>query len=112
MKLPSGHLAEIHSDKIDRYLLAEYHPQNKGKAKFYKMIGFDEKTGERLREQLLILAQHGEVVNTESTPRGTKYVVEGNIDAPNGRQYQITSVWVIQQNQNEPKLVTAYPKKL
>lgn len=111
MKLPNADLAVIPDQKVTNYLLDEYHPQNKGKAKFYKMVGYTTNNPQILIKTLKTLAQNGDVTGIEPTPRGTKYVVEGSINAPNERTYQLTSVWMIQDTQNEPRLVTAYPKK-
>lgn len=111
MKLPNAILAVVPEEKITKYLLDEYHPQNKGKAKFYEMIGYNKINAQSLVIALQDLAKNGRVAEVVPTPRGTKYAVEGSINAPNGRLYQILSVWIIQNTEKEPRLVTAYPKK-
>jgi hypothetical protein len=111
MKLPNANLAVVPDEKVTKYLLDEYHPQNKGKAKFYEMIGYNKINPQSLAKTLHNLAENGTVTEVEPTARGTKYVVEGSINAPNGRFYQIISVWIIQNTEKEPRLVTAYPKK-
>ena len=58
---------------------------------------------------LLKHAADHEVANTESTPFGTRYVVEGTIETPGGRTPNIRSVWFLERNQDAPRFVTAYP---
>ncbi|MFN8344778.1 MAG: hypothetical protein U0X91_07235 [Spirosomataceae bacterium] len=111
MTLPNAELAVVPSEKVVKYLLDGYHPQNKGKAAFYEMAGYRAENGNVLAEALQTLAKTGTIIKTEPTPRGIKYVVQGEITAPNGRTYQLLSVWIIQSEQNEPRLVTAYPTK-
>lgn len=111
MKLPDADLAVVPNEKITKYLLDEYHPQNKGKAKFYTSIGYSLEQPNILADGIKQVAINGIVAEIEATPRGNKYIVEGLLNAPNQRNYKITTVWMIQTGQIEPKLVTAYPKK-
>lgn len=48
---------------------------------------------------------------TEETPFGTRYVIEGPLIAPNGRELQIRTVWFIEEGSRAPRFVTAYPLK-
>lgn len=42
------------------------------------------------------------------TPLGARYVIEGPMEAPNGRKPNVRSVW-FQEGNLPPRLVTAYP---
>jgi hypothetical protein len=48
-------------------------------------------------------------VKDEITRFGTRYVVEGDFQAPNGRIVQLRSVWFIAKDNLNPRLITAYP---
>jgi hypothetical protein len=42
-------------------------------------------------------------------PDRTHYVIEGEIDSPDGRNPRIRSVWVVEINSTAPRFVSAYP---
>ncbi len=42
MKLPNGEQAEVTARKLTIYLLDGAHPQNKGKAAFYELVGYNQ----------------------------------------------------------------------
>ena len=109
MKLPFGELAEIPIEKTTKYLLNIEHPQNKGKAYFYFKIGFDEKQAEALKDAILNIAKTGTVQNIQTNEEGVKYEVLGTLIAPNGKEYPLKTIWIIENNNQKPRLVTAYP---
>ena len=41
MKLPNAHLAIVEQEKVVEYLLNPAHPDNGGKAAFFRILGFD-----------------------------------------------------------------------
>ena len=51
-----------------------------------------------------------EVQNVIYTDYGSKYVVKGRVTGPNGRSGYVVTVWVIETDQSDPRLVTAYPE--
>jgi hypothetical protein len=55
-------------------------------------------------------AEHA-VVETEDTPFGTSYVVEGALAAPDGRMPRVRVIWFVERGETIPRLVTAYPAK-
>jgi len=59
-----------------------------------------------LAEALRGQARNG-TAKTIASRWGTKHVVTGEIDAPNGRRYNIVSVWIAEEA--TARLVTAYP---
>lgn len=109
MLLPNANNAEVPERKLVGYLLDYGHPQNKGKAAFYELVGYTKTNADELRTALLNHAQTNEVVKLISTEFGTRFVIEGQMFCPNSRQYLIRSVWFIENDQVIPKLVTAYP---
>lgn len=49
------------------------------------------------------------MVETASVPYGIKYVVEGEIQAPDGSGIWLRSVWIVLDADDVPRFVTAYP---
>ena len=109
MKLPNALLADVPDRKLGGYLLLQDHPQNKGKAAFYEVVGFTINNAHKLREALCWHIMYNEVAKVEPTEHGTKYVVEGQMPCENGKNYLIRSVWFISNGETIPKFVTAYP---
>lgn len=77
MKLPNVEQAEITDRKLLTYLLNHTHPQNKGKAAFYAIVGYANQNTELLRAALLKLILSSEVTKILDTQFGKRYVVEG-----------------------------------
>ncbi len=109
MKLPNAEQAEITDRKLLTYLLNHTHPQNKGKAAFYAIVGYTNQNTELLRAALIKLILSSEVTKTIDTQFGKRYVVEGWLDCPTGKSYPLRTVWFIDTDATIPKLVTAYP---
>jgi len=49
------------------------------------------------------------MVESASSDHGTKYVVDGLITTPSGDQVKLRTVWIVDEGQNNPRFVTAYP---
>ncbi len=110
-RLPNGDRAVVPPEKVEAYLLNALHVQNKGKAQFYERAGYSLSQPERLENDLKTIARTGRVTNTVPTDEGMKYVLIGELTAPNCREYSITSVWMIEKDQTAPRLITAYPNQ-
>lgn len=109
MKLPNAENALVPSDKLTNYLLSKSHPVGRWKASFFRSMGFNERNVDELRDALANIAKKGEVKNTTTSDFGVKYVVEGWIAGPEGNTANIHTVWVMETNEERPRLVTAYP---
>lgn len=109
MRLPNFEEAVIPESKILKYLLDEAHPTGKHKAVFFKRFGFDIERWTVLKIALLQHAADHEISSTLSTTEGIHYVVEGELETPDGRNPQIRSVWVIDMESEMPRFITAYP---
>ncbi len=107
MKLTNRENAFIAKEKILDYLIDE--ENSKGKSAFFNLFGYFKDNFEDLAIDLIKLASSGEVSETEQTKFGLKFIVSGNIIAPNGRFIAMTSVWIIKNNEDLPRFVTAYP---
>ena len=109
MNLPNCTNAHIPDAKLTIYLLNHAHPQNRGKARFFKLAGYDLDNVGSLRMVLLELACVGVVANEQSNEDGVKYVVIGKITGANSKQYELKTVWVVEPPEDYPRLITAYP---
>ncbi|MBW7856736.1 MAG: hypothetical protein H3C43_00150 [Leptonema sp. (in: Bacteria)] len=105
-KLPNANRAQIDDSKIVNYLLSLCHPIGSGKAHFFFSLGYTIKS---LKESLLNLAVSGNISYYETNAFGTKYIVDGKVVSPFNREVNIRSVWIVDNNDLQPRLVTAYP---
>ena len=109
MKLPNRENAYVPPPKLVNYLLSLSHPVGGSKARFFRSAGFDETNAASLEQGLIDIAHSEDVTETEQTPHGTKYVVEGSLHTPTKGIRRIKTVWIIDAGQEHPRFVTAYP---
>ncbi len=109
MKLPNAEKAVVPSDKITDYLLSLTHPDGRDKAIFFMAFGFIPDVPTRLETALLQQAASQDVVKSVSSVFGVRYVIEGQLETPDGRNPRVRSVWFIEKGDEIPRLVTAYP---
>lgn len=109
MELPNRTQAFIQATKLTGYLLSETHSVGRSKAKFFRSLGFNEDTVSLLEQELLAIARSQEVTETLSTAHGMKYVITGTINTPVGKTVTILTVWIIDEDQDTPRFVTARP---
>lgn len=108
-RLPNAQLAIVDRRKITDYLLAGSHPAGRAKAAFFARFGFSVAAWPRLRDALLDHARSAPIVSAADTPFGKKYILEGSIAAPDGRNPRVRAVWFIVAGDTTPRFVTAYP---
>lgn len=109
--LPNAEHAIVPPEKITRYLLCHDHPKGAPKAAFFESFGFSLDSWEVLRIALLEHAKTGCVVETEITPYGQIYEVQGQLPSPAGRNPFVLVVWMIRIGENIPRFVTVVPSK-
>ena len=109
MKLPNADQAVVPLAKIVRYLLSFEHRDGHAKAAFFTRFGFTADSWKVLAEALLSHARDHDLTKTEDSPYGTRYVIEGFLKTPDGREPDVRSVWFIDSNEQIPRFVTAYP---
>ncbi|PIV22101.1 MAG: hypothetical protein COS40_06225 [Deltaproteobacteria bacterium CG03_land_8_20_14_0_80_45_14] len=109
MKLPNYKNAVISQTKITGYLLSIKHRNGRSKAEFFTQLGFSYDAWEDLVKALLQHAADNDVTKIEDSLFGTRYIIEGLLFAPGGRQAIIRSVWFIETGEDIPRFVTAYP---
>jgi hypothetical protein len=109
MKLPNAERASVPAQKITGYLLSSSHRDGRGKAEYFSHFGFSVNAWQGLAKALQQHAVDHEVSKVEDSPFGTRYVIEGMILTPDGRNAVIRSVWFIETGAETPRFVTAYP---
>lgn len=109
MRLPNSEQAWVPREKITGYLLVTRHAQGGNKADRFIGYGFSIEEWERLAQALTAHGINNEVINTESTEYGMKYVIEGDIETPIGVPLHVRSIWQTDWGTEMPRLVTAYP---
>ena len=109
MRLPNAHLAVVDGAKIAEYLLNPEHPDNGGKAAFFVALEFSRSDWDTLANALRRLALTADVIESMETVHGKKYIVDGELENPAGKEARVRSVWIIDAGTDFPRLVTAYP---
>ena len=109
MKLPNQKNAFVSLSKISEYLVSETHPVGKWKAKIFRSHGYNEKNIDSLRDGLLSIANKEEVKDIINSGYGIKYIIDGTLKTPNGKELTVKTVWIIDAGREIPRFVTAYP---
>ena len=81
----------------------------KSKAKYFRSYGFNDENASDLVDGLLAIAQNSQVENSERSRYGAKYILNGELKTPNGDMMQIRTGWIIENDNDFPRFVTAYP---
>jgi hypothetical protein len=111
MNLPRADAVQIAKEKITDYLLNPLHPDGAGKANFFLAQGFRLDAWQEFAQALRQLAARFPVTKQSDTRHGTKYVVEGELETPGGKAPVVRTVWIVDQGEENPRLVTAYPQE-
>lgn len=108
-KLPKAAEAIIPREKVVDYLLSTSHPVGRSKAAYFGALGFEGENPDVFEAALLQHAVSSEVVHQEVNDFGEKFVIEGGLEGPTGSASRVRSVWIILNDDDTPRLVTAYP---
>ena len=111
MKLPNAHLAVVDLEKVTAYLLNAAHPDNGGKARFFRLLGYTVDAASELVNALCGTAIAGDVTAMSESAHGRKYVVDGSLASRVGKleSRTVRTVWIVDAGLDAPRLVTAYP---
>jgi hypothetical protein len=110
LRLPDLRDAVVPQEKVEGYLLSLTHPVGRFKARFFAHFGFSASSWQALADALLRHAEANEVVESDDTEFGTRYTVDGLLEAPDGRRPRVRVVWFVERDETAPRLVTAYPR--
>lgn len=103
------HLVDVPRPKVVDYLLSDTHVVGRHKAVMFRSLGFSVDKWRALADALLRHAAQNEVTVEEPSPFGRRFVVDGIMEAANGRRPVVRSVWFLRHNESTPRFVTAYP---
>ena len=109
MKLPNSDSVQIDKVKITKYLLSSINEE--GKAGFFTRFGFSVAEWDLLATALRQHVTNHNVTQVIQNIHGTKYVIEGILMTPDGRNPSVRSVWLIEMGKQAARLITAYPLK-
>jgi hypothetical protein len=109
-QVPNIEEGRVDQQKITEYLLNTEHPDGSSKAEFFLRHGFSESRWNVLATAIKAQAMNNPVVEAKEARYGTQYVVEGTIASPGGRNPNIRTVWIVENNSRVPRLITAYPQ--
>ncbi len=109
MELPNKLHAYVSTGKITDYLLSETHIVGRFKARFLRSFGFNETNVSQFEKGLIDIAQTEPVVEIVETIYGKKYVIDGELETPNGDMMHLRTVWIIETGGDVPRLVTVCP---
>lgn len=110
VKLPNAKNALISESKIRGYLLSLSHPVGQSKARFFRGRGFSVENWQLLADALGEIAVGNEVTGTEPSPFGMRYIIDGRLPTPDGRNPLVRTVWFIDTEKEIPHFVTAFPR--
>jgi hypothetical protein len=109
MKMPNNDLSIVVDKKITDYLLSETHEVGKHKAEFFKRFGFRLSDIETFRKSLIQHSIDREIEFVNNSDFGNKYKLKCELQTPDGRNPCIITVWIAENEEDSPKLITAYP---
>ena len=109
MQLPNAALAIVAEAKIVRYLLSPVHPRGGSKARYFLGYGFRTVSWNEFADAIRALAASNPVSSRVESAGKMRYVVEGLLHTPSGRQARVRTVWVIEGKATVPRFITAYP---
>jgi hypothetical protein len=109
LKIPNAEYAIVPKAKVVNYLLSPTHFYGKTKEGFFTRFGFSLDEWEVFANSLKRFVQTTEMVREENSPFGKRFVVEGNLETPDGRNPFVRTIWFIENEEVIPHFVTAYP---
>jgi hypothetical protein len=107
--IPNVDDLQVDREKVEQYLLAATHPDGSSKAEFFSCFGFSPVQWRELADALRNHGINGKVVRTVESSYGTRYAVDGPMEAPDRRNPLIRTVWLVGRNSRTARLITAYP---
>jgi len=96
-------------EKVRDYLLSNTHPIGRYKSAVFRSLGYESRNWEALADDLRILL----ILDAEeagSTEFGTKFAIRGAIRGPSGESGAIVSIWIVLNDEDFARFVTAYPE--
>lgn len=109
MKIINIENATIPPEKIKNYLLSLSHPVGRFKAIYFNKLGYSLDNWEVLSDAFISILKNNKANRSVKTAYGVKYEVIGEIIGKENKKHKIITVWIISNDHNYPKFITAYP---
>lgn len=109
MKLPNSDKVIISRKKLTDYVLSETHSTGKFKAKFFRTLGFNDTNVSFFEIVLRTLVDSEDIKETIPSVYGTKYILDGKVNTPSGKNITLRTIWIIEKGQSRPRFITVYP---
>lgn len=109
-RLPDPARSLVPPEKVRDYLLSPTHPVGRYKAGFFRSLGYTGEDWQRLQRDLQALASE-RVTAIQRTEYGIKHQIRATITGPNGRSAAIITIWIVHHDEDQARLVTAYPEE-
>lgn len=106
VQLPNIDKAKVGEIKLTRYLLNEDHPDNGGKARFFRALGYETERWRDLAQALHTHAEAHSVARTEHSVYGMKCPIEGPFP-PSNPQRWVRAVWMIDNDSAIPRFIVS-----
>lgn len=110
-KLPNIDAAIVEDAKLVDYLLDPTHHRGAAKARFLAGFGFSSARPDEAREAFLEHAHRHDVADSQQTPFGTIYEIDGALPSPDGRDPVVRVVWMQDIGAAAPRLITMIPRQ-
>ena len=107
MKLPNSGSAIVEIEKLRGYCLNPHPPRGRHKDRVFAAVGFQEKDAAELRAALLAAARTTDVQLGETSPYGTRYILDFDLMRL-GRIVRIRNLWIVESGNGLPRLTTCY----
>lgn len=109
MQLPAAERAYVDPAKVRDYLLSPEHPEGQFKAAFFRSLGYQRSNWPRLQHDLQLLASSGNAISAAPTLFGQLFEMSVMLQGPVGRPTLVVTAWIIRNDEDFPRFVTAYP---
>jgi len=108
VQLPNKDKAIIPPEKLRDYVLSSSHPVGKFKAAFFQSLGYNAENWQRMETDIRSILEN-DAKEGERTEYGQKFEVRCQIVSPSLRTAEIVTAWIVINNENIPRFITAYP---
>jgi len=105
--LPNAEQAIIPEAKLRQYLLNSSNPQNRGKARLFRGMGYAHENWKELESAIRTLISENDAREIDPNAQGRRWQVVGEIRGAQGRATILTG-WIILFGEDVPRFVTAY----
>jgi len=107
MQLPFPKTLTVEETKIVDYLLSRSNGQ--GKSGFFLKFGFRPDAWKEFADALKTHALNNPVTLRVDSPYGIRYSVDGELQTPSGRRPTVRTVWILESDSDQLRLITAHP---